>query len=66
MAEAEGEGMRKAQHIDIDSDEDIRRWAKELGVTRVALIDAVEKVGPAVEDVRRQLDQAMAGGQSDA
>jgi hypothetical protein len=63
MAEADRASL---QRIDIDNDDDIRRWAKELGVTGMALIDAVEKVGPAVDDVRRQLDQALAGGQADA
>jgi hypothetical protein len=63
MAEADRASL---QRIDIDNDDDIRRWAKELGVTGMALIDAVEKVGPAVDDVRRQLDQALTGGQADA
>ena len=59
-------GSRNEQAIDAASDEEIRRWAKELGVTNVAILDAVAKVGPRVEDVRRHLDQAMAGGQADA
>jgi hypothetical protein len=55
---------RNEQTIDASSDEEIRRWARELGVTNVAILDAVEKVGPRVEDVRRHLDQALAGRQS--
>jgi hypothetical protein len=52
--------------IDIDSDEEIRGWANVLGVENVAVIDAVNKVGPKVDDVRHHLDQAMAAGQQDA
>ena len=55
-----------SERIDTSDDEDIRRWAAELGVESVAIIDAVEKVGPNVGDVRRHLDQLMAGGQADA
>ncbi|HEX2669975.1 MAG TPA: DUF3606 domain-containing protein [Polyangiaceae bacterium] len=57
---------RDLQRIDPASDDEIRWWAKELGVTNVAIFDAVEKVGPRVEDVRRHLDQMMAGSQADA
>jgi copper homeostasis protein CutC len=65
MAQQTGADTRD-ERIDAENDEDIRRWANELGVTHVAIIDAVRKVGPRVADVRRQLDQAMAGGQADA
>jgi hypothetical protein len=55
------------QRIDAQNDDDIRRWAKELGVTDLRLLrEAVKKVGPRVGDVRRYLDQQMAGGQADA
>jgi hypothetical protein len=57
---------RNVERIDAENDDEIRRWAKELGVTNVAVLDAIEKVGPRVEDVRRHLDQALAGGQADA
>jgi hypothetical protein len=56
---------RNEETIDAASDDEIRWWAKELAVTNVAILDAIEKVGPRVEDVRRHLDQALAGGQSD-
>ncbi len=54
------------ERIDIRSDDEIRWWAKELGATNVAIIDAVTQVGPKADDVRHHLDQAMAGGQADA
>ena len=55
------------ERIDAQSDDDIRRWAKELGVGDMKLLrEAVSKVGPRVGDVRRHLDQQMAGGQADA
>jgi Protein of unknown function (DUF3606) len=56
----------REERIDAADDSEIRRWAKELGVTNVAVLDAVEKVGTSVRDVRRHLDQTMAGGQADA
>jgi hypothetical protein len=64
MAQQTGIGTRD-ERIDADNDDDIRRWAKALGVTQVAIFDAVHKVGTRVEDVRRCLDQAVAGGQED-
>ena len=59
-------GPRDRSRIDVASDDDIRWWAKALGVTNVAILDAVKKVGPKLDDVRRHLDQTMAGGQADA
>ena len=60
----QGSGPRDRDRIDPNSDDDIRYWAKELGTTHLAIIDAVQKAGTKVEDVRRHLDAAMAGGQS--
>ena len=57
---------RENERIDPSSDDDIRRLAEELGVSSVAVLDAVNKVGPKVADIRQHLDQAMAGGQADA
>ena len=62
MADAQ---PKARERIDAKSDEDIRYWAKALGVTGVQIIDAVAKVGPNAEAVREHLDQAMAGRQSD-
>jgi hypothetical protein len=66
MTQDSYESAREPNRIDVDNDDEIRWWAKELGVSGVAILDAVEKVGPLVDDVRRHLDQALAGGQADA
>ena len=65
MADRNAAGTAEAEIIDIESDDDIRRWAHALGVTNVAVLDAVEKVGPRVDNVRRHLDAAMVGRQAD-
>ena len=57
--------LAKDERIDIGSDDAVRRWTKALAVTGVAILDAVEKVGPLERDVRRYLNDAMAGGQED-
>ena len=59
---AQGDDAR----IDAQNDGDIARWAKELGTEKLKIADAVKKVGPKVGDVRRYLDQQLAGGQADA
>ena len=66
MGQQQTQVPRDPERIDSTSDDEVRWWAKELGVSNVALFDAVEKVGPSVREVRRYLDQAMAGGQADA
>jgi hypothetical protein len=66
MAEQSGADPKDGERIDISNDEDIRRWAKALATTGVAIIDAVEKVGPNVSDVRQHFNQQIAGGQADA
>jgi hypothetical protein len=47
-------------HIDIHQPHAIGEWAEELGVSPTELIDAVKKVGPAVEDVTRELEKGRA------
>ena len=66
MIAGDHDERRTPDRIDSTNDEEIRWWAKELGVSGVAIVDAVDEVGPLVADVRRHLDQAMAGGQADA
>ena len=51
--------------IDVTSAEDCDYWSAELGVPVDLLKAAVESVGPVVADVRRKLDQEMAGEQAD-
>jgi predicted secreted protein len=66
MAEQSGADPKDGERIDISNDEDIGRWAKALATTGVKIIDAVEKVGPNVSDVRQHFNQQIAGGQADA
>ena len=54
------------ERIDAGNEEDIRRWTKELDVESAVLRQAIQKVGNRAGDVRRHLDQQMAGGQADA
>jgi hypothetical protein len=42
-------------HIDIHQPHAIGEWAEELGVTPEALLAAVEKVGPKIDDVLQEL-----------
>ena len=65
MVESSFAGPRDSALIDVSNDEEVRWWAKELAVSGVTIIDAVAKVGRRADDVRRHLDQALAGGQSD-
>ena len=41
--------------IDINDREDLRRWAKELGVDEWDLKGAIQDVGPQAEAVRKRL-----------
>ncbi|MEO5375971.1 MAG: DUF3606 domain-containing protein [Alphaproteobacteria bacterium] len=41
--------------IDTDQEYERRQWAKKFGVTPKELVDAVKKVGPMVDDVKREL-----------
>jgi len=48
---------RQADRIRIDTSEDheVHDWADKFGVGEKALRDAVARVGPTAEDVRREL-----------
>ncbi|MCW1912977.1 DUF3606 domain-containing protein [Luteolibacter sp. GHJ8] len=43
------------ERINTNEDYEVRNWSKKLGVTPDQLKDAVKKVGPMVDDVRREL-----------
>ena len=47
--------MDGRSRIDIHQPHAIGEWAEELGVTAEELIAAVEKVGPALDDVLQEL-----------
>jgi hypothetical protein len=46
--------------INVDQDHEVGYWAKELGVSREQLREAVQQAGPMVEDVRRHLTAKQA------
>ena len=48
-------GSAKRAEIDMHNGFEIRHWAKEFDVSAEQIIAAVKKVGPAVDDVRREL-----------
>jgi hypothetical protein len=43
------------QRINTSEEYEVRDWSKKLGVTPEQLKDAVVKVGPMADDVRREL-----------
>ncbi len=43
------------QRININQDWELEYWSKRLGCTKAELIAAVQKVGPMVEDVKKEL-----------
>jgi hypothetical protein len=43
------------QRISLSDDHDVRDWAQHFGVTEKAVRDAVARVGPGAEEVRREL-----------
>lgn len=48
-------GKADRERINIHEDYELRDWSKSLQVSREELIKAVQKVGPMVKDVRREL-----------
>jgi hypothetical protein len=43
------------QRINIEQDWEVSYWSEKLGCTKAELIAAVQKVGPMVEDVKKEL-----------
>ena len=50
-------GVADRVRINMQEDYEVRYWCKKFRVTPDALRDAVERVGPMVEDVQRELRQ---------
>ena len=48
-------GKSDRDRINVNEDYELRDWSKSLGVSADRLKEAVRKVGPMVEDVRRAL-----------
>jgi hypothetical protein len=48
-------GPADRSHISISEESEVRYWSQKLGVNRLDLQAAVEKVGPMVDDVRQFL-----------
>jgi len=42
--------------INLDQDQEMAYWSKELGVTRDDLCRAIQQVGPTVKDVKQHLN----------
>jgi len=51
-------GPQDRRRVNINEEWEVRYWTKELGVTEEQLRRAVEKAGPSVEAVRKQLKAA--------
>jgi hypothetical protein len=43
--------------INIEEDYEVQFWSRELGVSRLQLVRAIEQVGPGVAAVRRHLSR---------
>ena len=48
-------GKPDRDRINVDEDYELRDWSEKLGVSPAALKAAVEKAGPMVADVKKQL-----------
>jgi hypothetical protein len=48
-------GPRDGQRVNVHEDYEVRYWTEKFGVTAQELKDAVAKVGPMVEDVKKAL-----------
>ena len=56
MAEnAQSPGAGARPRIDLDRDEDVRRWTAEFDVTREQLQEAIHAVGNSADDVEMHL-----------
>jgi hypothetical protein len=50
-------GPRDAQRINVNEDYELRYWTEKFGVSAQELKGALAKVGPMVEDVRKELQK---------
>lgn len=45
------------KRINVEEDWELNNWSKKLGCTKEKLKEVVEKVGPMVSDVRKELNK---------
>jgi len=45
-----------AMHVNVNNDYEVRYWTAALGVQKARLVEVVEKVGPSVMAVRKELE----------
>ena len=50
-------GKQDDQRINLNQDHEVNYWSEKFGVTPGELKEAVEKAGPMVDDVRKQLNK---------
>lgn len=55
MAERKLEGSDERKRINIHESDELEYWAEHLGVSADDLIRAVGNVGPAIEDIEREV-----------
>lgn len=58
MPKDSGDTRHDVRRIDTRYDFELRYWSKKLGVAPERLVEAVQKVGDAAEDVARELKQS--------
>jgi len=58
--EATGTGSPESQQIDINSEQDLRRWSRKLDVSPEQLKEAVQAVGQRATDVEDHLKGSRA------
>jgi hypothetical protein len=51
-------GKQDRERININEKHDLEYWTGRLGVSEDELRDAVQRVGPMVEDVQREIKRA--------
>jgi len=51
-------GRQDRERINISEKHEVQYWTKRLGVSEEELRDPVERVGPMVEDVQKELNRA--------
>jgi hypothetical protein len=55
MADDKTKHAQDRKRIDVHQDYELQYWTKRFGISKEELMRTVEKVGPMVEDVEREL-----------